>query len=514
MDKSLFTNKWIHVTRFLIIITIAGIGWWINQGGAKLLLFYVFIIGISYSFIGLAIEKLVPHYISFRWIIFIADAIFITILIYASGGMNSQVSLLYMVHIAIVSIYLYTRGAFVIASVDALLFSLLGFALMLGIIKDPYRLTTVEDSKYLMQIWFVKLYLHILVFYLVAAITGYLSERLQKRKEEVEHLEKIIRNIVKNLNVCLVAVDEDNNIIISNSACEKIFNKELSRDKNILDIFSFNKDLIDIFKEGIIKGNITMDVDWNGKFLYFISHPLFIGKERKGTIFTIEDISRRRTREKLAVLGEMMSSLAHEVRNPLSSIRGIIEVVLRNMKTNDKEIMDIGNLLVDEVSRIDRIINSILDYSKSKPLYIEHVDINKLIEDVVNLMETHPVYKEKNPLIIYEVEDNLFFDIDRSKFLQILYNLIINGIEHNNEVRPKVYIKAMSDNKNLIITVTDNGYGIPQNIGDRIFEPFFSTNSRGTGIGLAVVKRLVEEHGGTVSVISEENKGTQFIIKI
>ncbi len=502
MKIRLFTGKWIHINRFIIILTICVPGIFIAEGEFRTLLFYILSGSIFYSLSILLWEIYIisdNNKFSFLWVVSILDGILITILVYGSGGIYSQTSLLYLVHIASSGMLLYTRGSFVIASIDSLLYTLLGFAIISGILPDPYGEIGPYPSMYVMRLWFIRLYLHILVFFLVAAITSYLSDRLKERKEEIEHLEELINKMLESLKICIFMINSDGNIVMGNKACSFLF-----------DNFKIGRKVYDIIPslQTYKDNSFVMDIKDNRRFLYVNKQNISQGN----TIFFIEDITNRRLKEKLAVLGEMMSDLAHEIRNPLSSVRGIIEVIVKNVNSNDEDIKKLSDILMEEIDRVNSIIDSILNYSRMNPVYKENTNLMDILNEVVNLVEKHPAYKKKNPEIRIDIKDNLSFSLDRSRFFQMMYNLIINAIEHNDSTPPVVDIFVKKHDKSLMIRIKDNGKGIKKEFIERIFDPFFSTNVRGTGIGLAIVKKIVEDHNGEINVKSEEGRGSEFII--
>lgn len=217
--------------------------------------------------------------------------------------------------------------------------------------------------------------------------------------------------------------------------------------------------------------------------------------------------------EKLAAVGQMASTLVHELRNPLSSIKMGLTTLLRRavLLDQDKRILDVS---IREVAHLERIMKSILDFARPQELQFVLQPINQIIQIAIDrLMEP---FRQGNLVIEPQLATGLpEIPMDTDKMIQVLVNLLINA-KDASEPGGKVWMRSsLIDDKNLIrIEVEDQGKGISADALEHLFEPFFSRKSGGTGLGLTVVEKYINVHGGTVRIESEEGKGTRVILDL
>ncbi len=209
---------------------------------------------------------------------------------------------------------------------------------------------------------------------------------------------------------------------------------------------------------------------------------------------------------KLAAIGELAANIAHEINNPLTTILGYTELLKEedDMETikNDLDIIE------NESLRARDIVQQLLEFSRKRPLKIEQVDLYEILEDVKKLVL--PNLKEKSIKLIEEKSELPKIEADRNQLKQVFLNLINNAIQamHSGGI-----LKIVTGKKDdtVMIEITDNGTGIPDEVLPRIFEPFFTTKKeKGTGLGLPISYRIVENHGGKIEVKSKLNVGTTF----
>jgi two-component system sensor histidine kinase HydH len=210
--------------------------------------------------------------------------------------------------------------------------------------------------------------------------------------------------------------------------------------------------------------------------------------------------------ERLAALGKMAAGVAHELRNPLSSIKGLA-VLLKakfSIPSNEAETADI---LVKEVERLNRSIGELLDYAKPAQLKRDAAFIQEIIRKTVSLVQ---VDAESYNIDIQLETDNDIPQIlvDKDKMNQVFLNLFLNAIqamEHGGDL----VVRAEKDRQTIIITIRDNGVGIePENLS-RVFDPYYTTKNDGTGLGLAMTSKIIEEHGGKIELSSVYGEFTE-----
>lgn len=214
--------------------------------------------------------------------------------------------------------------------------------------------------------------------------------------------------------------------------------------------------------------------------------------------------------EKLAAIGQLASSVAHELRNPLNIMKNVL-YYLKMMKIikDNKEIQDNLDIISSEIERSNKIISDLLGFSKIKQPFLINQNINLIIIEMLK-----KITKAPNIKIITQLDKNLpEFPVDQLQLQQVFNNLSLNAIQAM-ENGGTLTIKTMMENNSIKIIFTDTGIGIPEENMDKIFEPLFSTKAYGTGFGLSIVKLLVEKHNGKIEVESKVGKGAKFLITL
>ncbi|MBF0506126.1 MAG: PAS domain S-box protein [Nitrospirae bacterium] len=268
------------------------------------------------------------------------------------------------------------------------------------------------------------------------------------------------------------------------------------------------------------------DPQLGGTFLAS-SSPIFDKTgELIGTVHIVRDISEiKKLREKvgsaerMAALGEMAAKVAHEIRNPLLSIGGFARRLEKRLDTDMKEY---ARIIVDEVGRLESILNDTLSFVKSTPVRKAGVDLAEIIDSIVNLLE--PAAHERGNSLTKDINQplKLFADSDRLK--EVLLNLLTNANEatDSGSIVIRAYLQTRPFEPNLlghaveirevVVEIEDNGCGIKNENLTRVFDPFFTTRPSGTGLGLSITKRIIEEHGGRIEVESIWGEGARFKI--
>ncbi|MSM39419.1 MAG: histidine kinase [Geobacter sp.] len=213
--------------------------------------------------------------------------------------------------------------------------------------------------------------------------------------------------------------------------------------------------------------------------------------------------------ESLARLGEMGAMLAHEIRNPLGGIKGFAQVIEK--RPTDERNRGFAQRIVAETLRLEALVNNLLAYSRTDRLAPTVLRLDELIAHTVSLIR--PEAEEQQIAIFSDCPEGLQIQGDRDRLGQVLLNLAKNAIQAMPE-GGSLNLVAAASAMAVTIAVSDSGQGIEADIMDRIFEPFFTTRSKGTGLGLALCKKIVEEHSGTIGVKSVTGQGTTISITL
>jgi signal transduction histidine kinase len=222
--------------------------------------------------------------------------------------------------------------------------------------------------------------------------------------------------------------------------------------------------------------------------------------------------------EHLASMGELAAGVAHEIRNPLAGIAGAIEIITKDFPKDhpDREVLED---LRQEVRRIEKVLNNLLAYARPKPPQFARADLKETVARTLQLARQQTGTKKVEFSI--QISPSLpDFRMDAEQLHQVLLNLVLNGIQAV-EHEGKITIAASVQNSGVLsrpdvveISVSDTGPGIHPEHLERIFRPFYTTKRGGTGLGLSLCRRIVSQHGGTLSAESEVNKGSRFVIRI
>jgi len=212
---------------------------------------------------------------------------------------------------------------------------------------------------------------------------------------------------------------------------------------------------------------------------------------------------------KLATIGQTAAVLTHEMRNPLASIKLALSDLRDLITIEDREYRRL-DLVLGEVNRLDSLLSETLDYVRPVNLSVKPVDLDRLFTQVLKQQE--PLMDEKRLQLKYDgCSECTAMRVDEAQIHQVMLNLIKNAIEGSPQ-GGKIGASVRREGNGLIIEVTNEGEAMDEEAQQRAFEPFFTTKPKGTGLGLGLVKRVVEEHGGSVTLVSKVGIGTQLTL--
>lgn len=230
-------------------------------------------------------------------------------------------------------------------------------------------------------------------------------------------------------------------------------------------------------------------------------------KQKEELEETYKELARR---ERMAEIGNFSMMIAHELKNPLGIIKGSVDIISKDgVKTKVRNTMI--EYIQDEVKRLNRLVEDFLSFARPNPAHKSLVDINQVITKMVNLAPL-PELKEKDISLKVELSEEIVeVNIDEHQIYQVLLNLFNNAIQSIPE-KGEISFKTESSNSGIRITITDTGIGIPAEEKEKVFEPFFTKKEKGTGLGLAVVKKIIDAHLGAIHIADHKCGGTAFSI--
>lgn len=256
------------------------------------------------------------------------------------------------------------------------------------------------------------------------------------------------------------------------------------------------------------------------------SSPLEIDGAR-GQILTLVDVTEAaeaerglRRQESLAAVGQATAQVAHEIRNPLGSIR--LGVSMLRDSVNDQEGLNTIELVERGIKHLNKLVVDVAQFSRRKALEQSNVDLHQLINHSLDLV-ADKIREKETPIEKSLSDETMIGHWDPDQLNQVFVNIIANAIDASPKqsavaITTESIVVESGENKppikNARVTIADHGSGMDQATKERIFEPFFSTKKRGTGLGLAIVRQIVEQHDGTISVKSEPGEGTKFVIDL
>mgnify|MGYP001332732733 FL=1 len=282
---------------------------------------------------------------------------------------------------------------------------------------------------------------------------------------------------------------------------------------------SYRKMILRLCKE-IIQGRLRYRevIDEHGRhYLVTVTH----GDDLDGdTLISVKDVTEHKLIEqsayendKLAVLGKIAAAIAHELRNPLTSIRGFIQLLYPHFVRLGKE--EYAKIILDEIDRANDIIYEFLNSSKPSAPDKQEVCVAALLKEVCLLFESEALLQGCD-IVVSATDPDLTVFVDDKQMKQALLNIVKNALDaiavSNKPGRGLIRISAQKSERHVIISVQDNGAGMDYATMTRLFDPFFTTKPDGTGLGLSVCYRIIKNHGGTIDVDSTVGKGTTFSI--
>lgn len=519
----------IVVSGFLASIMILDLHTQEMQGGLPVLVRLV-IATYAFSLLSLLALKFTARQlraISYAQIVW--DLILVTTLILITGGVNSPYAFLYFLSIISASVLLARSEAYYTASLCVILYgSILDFQYY-GRLTLP-GLNDLSDQQYGPGQVFYLIFLYSASFYLAAYLAGSLSERarlsesaLQEKAIDYAELERLNSSIVSTIDSGLLTVNSAGRI--------RVFNRYAELLTGISQRDAYDRPLSEVipglarFESGIfsvMQGDFQhAGRDGERMIFSFKSVPL-TGPDGAavGAILDLHDLTQMKRMagelkraDRLAAVGELSARMAHEIRNPLAAISGSVQLVALRKLIDEKD-QRLFSIILRETDRLDGLLRDFLFYAKPTQPAKVPLNLRRVIADLCALLSTDPRLERVG--IRNCVPEDLVVVFDKDQCSQIFWNLLVNGAEAiagEGSIAIEAGLLpapegASGDQDQVRICVRDNGSGMSQADVKRVFEPFFTTKKGGTGLGLATVYRIVETHGGRITVASQQGQGT------
>ncbi len=472
---------------------------------------------------------------------FLSEIIIESGIIYSTGNVNSPFSGLFVLTIVSAALSYRLVGTLLMASTISLTYS---YIIWLGLVKSGdsmFSLNALTSTLLDNDSIFYSVFLHILIFYLIAFISGYLAEKLQSQQKELVVTSKALKlarletdDILKNLSSGVLSIDIYGNIIYFNRAAGKVLGYAEKDIKGMPCRLVFQErmpEFADYLMSGIEhreefpRKEISIINKENKIIPLGLSTSILTDENNylRGVISIFSDLTEAklmeakiRSSDRLAAIGELSASIAHEIRNPLASISGSVEVLKKELEVSGDNAR-LMNLVIKESHRLSKILSEFLSYSGIDRAAYNKVELCHLISEVIEMLRHHESYSDTTKISMESDKSVVYVVGDEDLFKQLLINLAVNACQALENKSGMVTFGIKEDSINpdkIILEVTDHGAGMTEEIQKNIFKPFYSLKKGGTGLGLAIVHRICNSMKIDIKVISKVNEGTTFQIRI
>ena len=350
----------------------------------------------------------------------------------------------------------------------------------------------------------------------------FLYQKVRITSSNLADMKLYTDNIIESIPVAIITLDAADNIVSCNRNTEELFGLQLPaiQGKNIRTALPNCTSLISETCSSLYESEQEC-VDSSGKRIPLRTScsPLVDNEDKNiGKVLILRDMSAIKEMEiqlersrRMAALGKMAAGIAHEIRNPLGTLRGFAQF-FGNQPDTSEESKDYSRLMISEIDRLNQTVSGLLQFSRPRDPEPEDIHIDKLFDKTVSMMAADFA----NKMIDLEIRGNRGIQLkaDPDLLLQVLMNLIKNSINSISSSGGKIILACRDDDHFATISVTDNGCGMSNEIREKMFDPFFTTIRSGTGLGLAVSHQIVEQHGGSFEVQTEPDAGTSISVHL
>src|SRR5688500_18620456 len=486
---------------------------------------------------ALTVAYLVAHRFSQNYLLqariqFVLDIILVTSLVWSTNVIYSPYIALYIVIIAASSLFLGPRDSIVISVVCVVAFTATALVLLTGLggADTPEYLDANRPQAYQA----------LGLFDIYCLVVGLLSARLAERQsrfdvrliaatQSLANLRALHERIVASIRSGVVTTDLQGRIYTFNAAAEEITGYK-EQDVRGQDASIFFGEIKDIIQDSM---GFTETPDSSPRFeadcltadglrlrLGFSLSPLSAETgETTGTVITFQDLTHiraleetSRRQDRLAAIGRMAASIAHEIRNPLAAMRGSIQM-LRTEMDNDSDHSQLMEIILRESDRLNKIVTDYLNYARPRAAEMQEVDVRELIGETLQLLRNSPEITDGHSLREQLPNEPLIVKGDAEQLKQVCWNVTRNALRAMPDGGEFSVTAQRTDSDRVHISFRDTGCGMTPEQVERLFEPFTSTTG-GTGLGLSIVYQIIRDHSGTINVRSREGAGTTITVEL
>jgi two-component system sensor histidine kinase PilS (NtrC family) len=478
---------------------------------------------------GIAFRR-VKNLIRFAYLQISGDLVLATLLVHATGGGQSPFFFLYFLDVVAVALLAQRRGAAVAAVASTVLMaavSVAGYWRLLPLVPGqswlPWEVSRDDLAMRLALNGLALGAVGVLATHL-ARQTRQAGERLTRHERYAGDLATLHENTIRSMTSGLVTLDLEGRVTSINEAGSEILGVSRARlygEPLEVHLPQLALLLLEAGPQGTVRrAEITaLRDDGAVRNLGISAAPLADHTGAViGRVIHFQDLTELRRMqleveraERLASIGRLAAGIAHEIRNPLASISGSIEM-LKTTPGADADSRQLMDIAVREVDRLNRLITDLLDYARPHKEERRRLDLGEHAGEIVRAFEQE---RREKITVAVELPAGVMVDAAPGQLRQVLWNLIRNAADAmSTSGGGEIAIRLGTDGPRAALAIRDQGPGIPPDRIDRIFEPFYSTKTGGTGLGLATVARIVADHGGTIDVSSEPGQGATFTVRL
>jgi two-component system, NtrC family, sensor histidine kinase PilS len=512
----------------LLVILISAVLLHTSSGAGLPVTFLYTLIGLNAAALVLGVfqwtmGRFLPYSL-LAYLQLIGDIALVSVLVYASGGPYSVFNFVYLIVIGVSAFLLLRPGPVIIASVATLSYAGIVELLAKGILPAP-PLTPVSDwtgsqVRYNSAI-------SVVGFYGVAFMAGYLSEKLRvarselvRRQKALQKLQNLHGNVIATMSSGLMTTDSQQRITFVNRAGGALLGVDPARAPGmpLMDFdFALPENWTTVWDRGedwdSFRGEIEVDRQSSRRVLGYSLRGLMDADGGLGLLILFQDLTeikklerRARFNEQLAAVGELAAGIAHEIRNPLASISGSVQVLSNELTVGSAE-RRLMEIIVSESNRLSKILEDFLRFVRPQERRVEEFDVATTVSEVMDLFRLSDEVSDAHRIDVRVEPPHSILPGDRDQIRQIIYNVAKNAVRAMAAGGTLTVLGREKDGW-YSIRFTDTGRGMSEEELSRLFTPFSTAFDRGTGLGMAIVRRIVEDHGGVIDAESTPGEGT------
>jgi two-component system sensor histidine kinase PilS (NtrC family) len=468
-----------------------------------------------------------------------ADAFLVSAFIHVTGGITSYFSSLYLLPIMAASTVRFRRGALQVAALSVVLYLALVSSQYLEPTAffpaswqaiGPSELPTARFAQYTVAI-------NLFGFFAVALLSGSLAENLrtagaslERASTQIADLRAFNQYVIDSMLSGLVTADMDGRILTFNRAAASITGLSTGQaiGHDVGEVLQLPTEL----RGRLLTLGETRSQRADHQYRWPDGRQMEIGLTvstlslpdgRSGYLLTFRDVTevRRlergaRMQQRLAAVGEMAAGIAHEIRNPLASMSGSIQVLRQELALSEDQ-AQLMDIVLRESERLNETIRSFLAYARPQRFTLTRLDIRRVVQDTATLLRHSAEVRDDHVIDVDLPDDPVWYEADENQIRQILWNLATNGLRamlSGGRLVLSAKTEREARQEELTITIEDQGCGIPATELDSLFQPFRSSFEKGTGLGLAIVHRIVTDYNGSIQVLSTVGTGTTVRVRL